>query len=383
MAEQDYYDRLGVDPDASQEEIKKAYRELALKYHPDQNPEDPEAEQKFKAAAEAYEVLRDPQKRRRYDRFGKSGLRGEDLGGFRDPEDIFSAFSDIFGESFFEEFFGGRTRRGGRRRRPRGRDLRVLVELDLEETAEDVTKTLTIRRLETCEQCGGDGSRPGTSPQTCPRCRGYGQVENRQGFFVMRTTCPRCRGAGAVIQDPCPGCNGHGTSEEDVDVEVQIPAGVESGTRLKMRGEGEAAPGGRRGDLFCDVKIRPHPLFERDGAHLLCTVPVNYPTAALGGAVEVPRLGGTTEEVDVPAGTQSGEVLRLRGEGLPYPRGRGRGDLLVRIQIEVPRKTTDRQEELLRELAEIEEANVSEKRKSFLERIKNYIYQKSHSSEEE
>ena len=381
MPEEDYYDILGVDRDASQEEIKQAYRKLALKYHPDQNPEDPDAERKFKAAAEAYEVLRNPQKRRQYDQYGKSGLGGEAGRGFRDVDDIFSAFSDIFGEGVFDEFFGGRSR-SRQRRRPRGRNLRVQVELDLDDIVNETAKTLNLRRTEVCGECGGDGASSDSGTKTCQRCGGYGQVENRQGFFVMRTTCPQCRGRGTVIEDPCPGCNGRGTTEKNVEIEVTIPAGVESGTRLKVPGQGEAVPGGRRGDLFCDIIVRQHPVFDRDGPHLLCKVPISYPTAALGGTIEVPTIKGETKEIEVPSGTQSGETVRMRGLGLPYPRGRAHGDLLVTVQVEVPEKTTERQEELLRELAEIEKANVSEKRKSFLERIKNYIYQKNDASEE-
>ena len=382
MPEQDYYDILGVDRDASQEEIKQAYRKLALKYHPDQNPEDPDAERKFKAAAEAYEVLRDPQKRRQYDQYGKSGLGGEAGRGFRDVDDIFSAFSDIFGESIFDEFFGGRSR-GRRQRQPTGRNLRVQVELDLEDVTDQTTQTLNLRRQEVCDECGGDGAQNDSGTRTCSRCGGYGQVENRQGFFVMRTTCPQCKGKGVVIEDPCPKCNGRGTVEKNVEIDVTIPPGVESGTRLKVPGQGEAVPGGRRGDLFCDIIVRQHPLFERDGAHLLCKVPISYPTAALGGDIKVPTIKGETEEIEIPSGTQSGDTVRLRGKGLPYPRGRAQGDLLVTVQVEVPEKITERQEELLRELAEIEKAHVSEKRKSFLERIKNYIYQDSNSTEAE
>ena len=377
MAEEDYYKILGVEKDASQEDIKKAYREQAMKYHPDRNPDDPDAEEKFKAAAQAYDVLGDPKKRQKYDRYGRSGLRGEEMHDFGNFEDVFSAFNDIFGGDVFSEFFGGSR---GRSRQRRGRNIRVEVEVGLDEIVESVEKTVHFRRHEKCENCDGSGVKPGSDPKTCSTCKGYGQVETQQGFFRMRTTCPRCGGEGVMITDPCEECGGEGLQEKEREVTVTIPAGVEPNTRLRVPGEGQAGGGGR-GDLFCDVRIAEHPIFTRDGAHLRCEVPISYSVAALGGTVEVPTIEGETREVEIPKGTQSGETLRQRKLGLPYMKGRGRGDLLVTVRVEVPRKLTDRQEELLRELAEIEEAHVPRERQSFLDRLKNYIYDKTHASQ--
>jgi len=374
MAKQDYYEVLGVSRDASQEEIKRGYRKMALKYHPDRNPDDPQAAEKFKAAAQAYEVLGDPEKRKLYDLYGEGGLQGAHVRSFTSFDDIFDAFSDVFGEGVFEGFFG---RSSGRRR---GRSLRVQLALDLEEITRDAEKTIRLRRLERCEVCGGSGCKPGTRPRNCPRCGGYGQVETRQGFFSMRMTCPECHGAGSIIEEPCPECRGDGRVEKEVDVTIRIPAGVESHTRLRVAGRGELGPGGQRGDLYCDIFVREHPIFERHGADLLCEVPIGYPVAALGGKAEVPTIDGRTEEIKIPRGAQSGDVLAIKRKGLPYPGRAGRGDLLVRLVVEIPRKLTPRQEELLRELADIENIHVPERRKSFLERIKNYLCQKTHSS---
>ncbi|MFO7959129.1 MAG: molecular chaperone DnaJ [Candidatus Brocadiia bacterium] len=371
MADRDYYEILGVDRDASEAEIKKAYRKLALEYHPDRNPDDPDAAERFKEAAAAYQVLGDPEKRQRYDRYGEAGVRGTGAREFSSFEEIFSTFSDIFGGgSIFDEFFGG-TRR--RRTARKGRSLRVAVEIDLEDVFTGTEKTISLRRAEVCEQCGGTGASE-DGVRTCGTCRGHGQVESRQGFFSMRRTCPRCGGDGKIITDPCPGCDGKGRVARDVDVTVQIPPGIESDVRLQLRGEGEPLPGGMRGDLYCDVRVREHEVFERQGSDLFCEVPLSYPTAALGGHVEVPTLDGETYELSVPKGTQSGKILRVRGLGLPDRQMGGRGDLLVRVVVETPEKLTERQEELLRELAEVEEANVSRRRKSFLDKVKEYIY---------
>jgi len=378
MVEQDYYDVLGVGRDASPEQVKRAYRKKALQYHPDRNPDDDEAAQKFKAAAEAYEVLMDPEKRARYDRYGKAGLKGTDFRPFSSVDDIFSAFSDIFGGSIFDEFFG--VGRAGARRR--GRSLRIAIELELHELLKDVSKTISLRRLETCEQCHGSGCAPGARPRTCSYCRGYGQVERAQGFFRMRTTCPQCRGEGSIIENPCSLCGGAGRAEREVEVTVRVPAGIESNTRLRIRGEGEAGPDGQRGDLYCDVIVRDSPIFQRHDADLLCEAPIPYTVAALGGSIEVPILEGSSREVEVPRGTQSGEVLRLKGLGLPRVGRRQRGDMLVRIVIETPRKLTSEQEELLRALADIEQQNVSPGRKNFLQKIKDYILQVAHASED-
>ncbi len=370
MAESDYYELLGVDRDASAAEIKRAYRKMALKYHPDRNPGDKEAADRFKAAAEAYEVLGNEETRRRYDVYGKAGLAGVPLHEFSSVEDILGVFSDFLGgPGFFDEFFGSARTRGP----ARGRNLRVAMAIDLHDVLTGVEKTVRLKRAEVCDRCGGRGA-PEDGIKTCPQCRGHGQVESRQAFFRVRTTCPRCAGRGSVITRPCSECGGNGHIEREAEVVVKVPAGIESGTRLRVRGEGEPSPAGPSGDLYCDVFVEEHPVFQRSGADLICEVPISYPTAALGGTVPVPTLQGEPYELVVPAGTQSGDVLRLRGMGVPDMRGRGQGDLLAKVFIETPRNLTQRQEELLRELAEIENVNVPEKRRSFLSKVKDYIY---------
>jgi molecular chaperone DnaJ len=373
MADQDYYEVLGVERDASQPDIKKAYRKMALKYHPDRNKDDPDAAERFKLAAEAYEVLSNAETRQRYDRWGKAGLEGVPLHEFTNVEDIFGAFSEFFGGGgLFDGLFGGvRTRQPAR-----GRNLRVSLEIDLAEALHGTEKTINLSRQELCDTCSGSGAEE-DGVRTCSYCRGHGEVESRQAFFRMRTTCPRCGGRGSVISDPCPDCSGTGRRQKEVEVVVRIPAGIESGTRLRVRGEGEPAQSGSRGDLYCDVYVRAHGVFERSGPNLYCEVPIGYATAALGGAVEVPMLEGTPHELKVPKGTQSGDVLRVRGGGVPEMGGKTRGDLVVRVAIETPQKLTPRQEEILRELAEIEKENVSERRKGFLDKIREYIYGES------
>jgi molecular chaperone DnaJ len=370
MAERDYYGVLGVGRDASQEEIKKAYRKLALKYHPDRNPGDRGAAEKFKEAAEAYQVLGDEGTRQRYDLYGKAGLAGVPLHDFTSSDDIFSLFRDIFGgPSIFEEFFSTRPSQQA----ARGSDVRVSLELELKEVLAPVEKTIKLSRAELCASCAGRGAGE-DGFRTCSQCRGYGQVETRQGFFRMRTTCPRCRGQGTVMVKPCEGCSGTGRTQQEVEVVVQVPAGIETGMRLRLAGQGDPSPDGPSGDLYCDVVVADHPIFERNGTDLLCEVPIGYATAALGGTVQVPMLDGEGYEVTLARGTQTGEVFRVRGMGLPRLRGRGRGDLMVRVAVETPRKLTQRQEELLRELAEIEGANVPEKRRSFLDKVRDSIY---------
>jgi molecular chaperone DnaJ len=369
MAERDYYDVLGVGRDATPEQIKKAYRRLALQYHPDRNPDDPQATAIFKEAAEAYEVLGDAEKRQRYDRYGRAGLRGAGLHEWTSVEEIFSAFSDIFGGgSIFGDFFGATAAQA-----QRARSLRVSLEVTLEEVLAGTQKTLSLRRGEVCSECEGRGA-PEDGVRTCAACKGYGEVESRQAFFTMRRTCPRCAGHGTIITTPCKACQGAGRIEKQVEVDVQIPPGIESGTRLRVRGAGEQAPGVPPGDLFCDVFIKEHTVFQRSGADLYCEVPVGFALATLGGKVEVPTLEGESCDLVVPRGTQSGELLRVRALGLPHIRGGGRGDLVARVLIETPQKLTPRQEELLRELAEIEHENVSERRKGFLDKIKDYLY---------
>lgn len=379
MAERDYYEILGVGSDASEEEIKKAYRRMALKYHPDRSPDNPEATERFKEAAEAYEVLSNEETRRRYDLYGHAGLKGVPLHEFSSVDDIFSVFSDFFaGTGIFDDLLGARFTRTARK----GRSLRVTLEVDLAEVLTGTEKTIALARAEMCDKCQGSGA-PEDGIRTCSRCRGYGQVESQQGFFRMRTTCPRCHGQGRVIVDPCSQCGGTGRVEKEVEIIVKVPAGMESGTRLRVRGEGEPSGAGPRGDLYCDVFVADHPVFERAGADLLCEVPINYPTATLGGRIEVPTLEGDLHELAIPRGTQSGKVFRVPRRGLPSVQGRGRGDILVRVVVETPQKLTPRQEELLKELAEIENVNVSERRKSFLEKIRDYLYRKGTDQAEE
>lgn len=369
----DYYEVLGVDRSASKDKIAEVYRKAALKYHPDRNPGDEEAVVRFKEAAEAFEVLSNDEKRALYDRYGHAGLAGAGAGPreFRDVNDIFSAFGDIFGDNLFGDLFGGR-RRGGRRVR-RGADVRVDVELDLMEVAHGVTKTVQFDRHQKCETCGGSGAKPGTQPEVCRYCGGHGQVVQQAGFFSLQTTCPACQGRGSVIREACPKCRGVGVVPQKVTREVKIPAGVDDQMRLRLQGEGESSPdGGPPGDVYCFLSIREHPLFQRDGQDLICQIPIGYAQAALGAALEVPTLDGP-EQLEIPEGTQTGEVFRLRGRGLPAPRHRGRGDLIVQVYIEVPKKLNAEHRRVLRELAELESVHVSAERKSFFTKLKEYF----------
>jgi len=376
-AETDYYKILGVERNASEEDIRKAYRRLALKYHPDRNPDDKDAEKKFKEAAEAYDVLNDPQKRERYDQFGKQGLRGEyQPHGFTDVHDIFDAFGDIFGGSIFGDIFGGGGRggRGGPRGPRRGASLRFGIELTLEECATGVEKTVAVTRHEICDTCKGSGAAPGSSPTKCSTCQGHGVVQQSQGFFSVRTTCPRCHGTGQIIEKPCTACRGSGRVPKKKDISFKIPPGVDEGAQLRLTGEGEPGDNnGPRGDLYVVVRVKPHPFFERHGDDLVCTVPISYTQAALGGEIKVPTISGNSTTVKVPKGTQSGQILRLRGQGMPRMRGGGKGNELVHVYIETPKKLSGEQERLLRELAKLEESNVTPERRSFFERLKAYL----------
>ena len=375
---QDYYQTLEVPRDASPEEIKKAYRQLALKWHPDKNPGNPEAEKKFKDVAEAFEVLNDPERRQLYDRYGHEGLRAR---GYSEPhfgtvEDIFSHFSDIFEGSLFEGLFGGSAFGGGRQRRAAelgGADLRVELEVTLEDVATGVERTLEIRRQSRCEECEGRGRPADSKPITCPTCQGYGQVESVQGFFSIRRPCPRCRGEGQVIQKPCPKCRGEGRRPGKHQVVINIPAGVREGTQLRLRGEGDAGiRGGPAGDLYCVIRERRHEFFERHGSDLLCEVPISFSDAALGVKLEIPTLQGKTAAV-VPAGTQSGEALRLKRLGLPSLESRATGDLLVRLVVETPKKLSPRMREVLEELRKAESEASHPSRTGFFERIKAHF----------
>lgn len=368
--QRDYYEVLGVSRDADGTTISTSYRKLAIKYHPDKNPGDEEAIERFKEAAEAFEVLNDGDKRSRYDRFGHAGVNGQAGGGggagFSDVEDIFSAFGDMFGD-----MFGGGG--GGRGRARAGRDVRSDVSLTLHEAAEGVTKVVEFQRHEPCEDCDGSGAAPGSSRESCGYCGGHGRVVQAAGIIRMQTTCPACNGAGSTVSKPCRPCRGSGQRLKAVETEVRIPAGVDDGTRVRISGQGEpSTSGGPPGDCYCFITVKPHPLFEREGQHLVCRVPITYTQAALGCDLEVPTLDGR-DHVTLPLGTQSGEVFRLSGRGMPDPRRRGLGDLLVQVTIEVPKKLSAEEEKLLRELAELEHKNVAPARKSFFHQLKDYF----------
>jgi molecular chaperone DnaJ len=362
----DYYEVLGVERSASDGEISTAYRKLAVKFHPDKNPGDEDAIERFKEAAEAFEVLHDPQKRARYDRYGHAGVNGQGFSAhhFTDVEEIFSAFGDIFGD-----LFGG-----GRGRRPRkGRDVRCDVTLTLHEAAAGCTKSVQFQRHEACGKCEGTGAAPGSRREVCGYCRGQGRIIQQAGIVRMQTTCPACRGEGAVIKHPCPGCRGTGHVLKKVTTEVNIPAGVDDEMQVRIAGQGEPSPnGGPPGDCYCFISVLPHPLFEREGQNLICRVPITYSQAALGTTLEVPTLQGRGEVV-IPAGTQSGAVFRMGGKGLPDPRRRGLGDLLVQVIIEVPNKLSREEQALLRDLAVLEHKHVAPERKGFFEKLKDYF----------
>ena len=354
MSKRDYYDVLGVSRDVGESELKSAYRKLALKFHPDRNPGDKVAEERFKEAAEAYAVLCDPEKRSLYDRFGHKGVStAAGAGGF-DPS-VFSEFgdlADILGNMFgFGDLFGGGG--GGRRRGgpQRGADLRYDLEISFEEAASGTETTIQIPRHETCETCSGSGAAPGSSPSTCPQCRGQGQVRFQQGFFTVSRTCPQCRGAGRVITKPCQTCGGEGRVTRDRKITVKIPPGIASGQQLRLQNEGEAgAAGGPAGHLYVVVQVQEHEFFRRDGVNLFCEVAVNFTTLALGGEIQVPTLD-SPENVKVPEGTQTGTTLRLRGKGMPDVNGRGRGDLFATVQVQTPKKLNKEQRHLLEQLA--------------------------------
>ncbi|MGE9293432.1 MAG: molecular chaperone DnaJ [Puniceicoccales bacterium] len=353
MANKDYYELLGVSREATEQEIKKAYRKLAMKYHPDKNPGDAEAEAKFKEIGHAYEVLSNEDKRAAYDRYGHAAFEqggGRSAGGgFHDPFDI---FREVFnsggggGGGIFEEFFGG-----GSRGPQRGNDLRYDLEISLEEAAEGVEKTIKYRRQATCDKCHGSGAEPGSSEKTCPTCNGHGQVISSRGFFQVRQACPTCGGRGKVVEKPCSKCSGHGVVDETHTLKVKIPAGVDTGSRLRSAGSGEAGPSGApAGDLYVIIHVKEHEIFERHESDLYCLIPIKFTLAALGGTIEVPTLKGKAS-LKVPAGTQSGTTFRLRGKGMPTLRGGHHGDQLIQVEIEVPKKLNGEQREKLEEFA--------------------------------
>jgi len=368
MAKRDYYDVLGVGRQASAEEIKRAYRKLALKYHPDRNPGDPESAEHFKEATEAYEVLSDREKREAYDRFGHAAVEG----GLATATGAFPDLSDILGDLFegFGFFGTGRSRQGARR----GEDLRYDLTILLQEAARGVEKEIEIPRHEECETCQGSGSAPGTRPQTCLRCGGSGQIRFSQGFFSVSRTCDRCGGSGSVIRKPCSRCRGTGKVLKRRKIMVSVPPGSDTGLRLKLSAEGESGEkGGPTGDLYIFINVEPHPLFQREGDDVLCEIPITFPQAALGGEVEVPTLLNGKGRIRIPPGTQSGTVLRMRGKGLPNLRGYGQGDQLVRVTVEVPTKLSSEQQELLRRYEEISEEAGGPLQKSFFEKMKQFF----------
>jgi len=359
----DYYEVLGVSRDATAQEVKKAYRKLALEHHPDRNPDDPQAETKFKDAAEAYEVLSDENKRSIYDRLGHEGLRGRGFDpNFTDVSDIFSAFSEIFG---FRDFFGfGGGARGRQQRIQRGADLEVRLALDFMEAAHGAQKEVTVTRNVHCDTCTGTGLREGASTQTCSTCGGRGQVIQQQGFLRIRTTCPACRGAGSRVEatDRCPECGGSGRQRQRDTIKVTVPSGVDSGMQLRLLGKGEVGdPGAPPGNLYVTIGVQPHSLFKRDWLGTYCQIPVPYPTMCLGGQISVPTIHGE-EALDVSRGTESGKVVTLRGKGIQAPHRRGApGDHYVQLVVDVPKSLTEEREELLRQLAELEGSDVREK----------------------
>lgn len=370
----DYYEVLGVSRQAAPEEIKRAYRQAALKYHPDRNKE-PGAEERFKEAAEAYEVLSDAEKRQRYDRYGHAGLNGVNLHDFSGMgvEDIFSIFSDLFGGAF-----GG----GFARSAPdRGVDIQTIIEVDLKEVLTGVEKTLRFERADFCLHCEGEGSEPGTRRRNCSTCGGYGQVERQtsMGFFVTRSVveCPQCQGRGSFAEAPCRECSGTGRGTRERLLEVKIPAGVHDGQSIRIRGEGEPGRvGTQRGDLRCLIRVRSHEFFQRDGDHLVCMMPISFTQAALGAQIDVPTLTGVTP-LRVPPGTQHGAVFQLAGKGLPNLRSGRRGNQIVQVLVEIPRKLSREQEELLRRFAATEDTSVLPESKGFFERVKEYLTRES------
>ncbi|MFW8593880.1 molecular chaperone DnaJ [Cribrihabitans neustonicus] len=380
MSKRDYYDILGVSKGASPDEIKKAYRKKAKELHPDRNKDNPESEAQFKEANEAYEVLKDADKKAAYDRFGHAAFENG-MGGARGGAggsqgfgsgDFSSAFSDVF-DDLFGDFMGGRGGGGGRQRAARGADLRYNLRVTLEEAFSGLHKTIRVPTSVACGSCEGTGAEGGVEPSTCPTCSGMGKVRAQQGFFTVERTCPTCSGLGQIIKNPCKTCHGHGRVEKDRSLSVNIPAGVETGTRIRLAGEGEAGlRGGPPGDLYIFVEVAAHKLFERDGNNLYCRVPVSMAKAALGGAIEVPTIDGGRGRVQIPEGSQSGRQMRLRGKGMPALRGGAPGDMFIELAVETPVSLTARQKELLREFEDISEDATNPESRSFFSSVKSF-----------
>lgn len=371
MSKRDYYEVLGVAKNASEAEIKKAFKKLAMKYHPDRNPDNKDAEDQFKEVKEAYDVLSDAQKRAAYDQFGHDAISG--MGGAQGGYGAGAgSFSDIFGD-VFGDIFGGRG--GAGQRVYRGSDLRYNLELGLEEAVNGTTVKIRVPTLVSCEVCNGSGAKKGSSPSTCPTCHGHGQVRMQQGFFSLQQTCPRCHGSGKIITDPCNSCHGEGRVEKQKTLSVKVPPGVDNGDRIRLSGEGEAGEnGGPAGDLYVQINVREHPIFKRQGNDLHCEVPISFTTAALGGELDVPTLNGRVK-LKVPEESQSGKLFRLRGKGVTSVRGGQQGDLLCRIMVETPVNLTARQKELLREFEESMQGNDkhSPRHHSWLDGVKKFF----------
>ena len=370
MSKRDFYEVLGVGKSSTDQEIKKAYRRVAMKYHPDRNPDDKDADAKFKEATEAYDVLMDKDKRAAYDQFGHAGVdQAMGGGGFQG-----GSFSDIFGDVFGDIFGGGGG--GGRSGPQRGSDLRYTLEISLEEAVRGTTTEIKVPTLQHCDTCDGSGAKPGTSPVSCGSCGGTGQVRMQQGFFQVQQTCPKCRGRGKTISDPCGSCRGQGLVEKTKTLSVKVPPGVDTGDRIRLSGEGEAGPaGGPAGDLFVQMAVKQHPLFERDGRHLYCEIPINFVDAALGGELEVPTLDGKVK-LKIPAETQTGKMFRLRGKGVQPVRGGPVGDLMCRAVVETPVNLSSKQKQLLEELrATLSEGGdkQSPRQSSWFEGVKSFF----------
>ena len=370
MAKRDYYEVLGVARGANEADLKSAFRKLAMKYHPDRNPGDKDCEHHFKEANEAYDVLKDAQKRAAYDRFGHAAFEHGTGGGAGFGADFASSFADIF-----EDLFGvGGGRRGRPSGRERGADLRYNMEITLAEAFNGKTAQIRIPTAVTCEVCSGSGAKAGSRPKACPTCGGYGKIRHAQGFFTMERTCPACHGRGQVIEDPCPTCAGSGRVTRERTLAVNIPAGVEDGTRIRLAGEGEAgARGGPSGDLYIFISLAQHAFFQRDGADLHCRVPISMVTAALGGGFDVPTIDGGKTRVKVPEGTQSGRVFRLQGKGMPVLRARGTGDMYVQVMVETPQKLSKRQKELLTEFERQSSGETHPESAGFFAKVKEFL----------
>ncbi|QEW22812.1 Chaperone protein DnaJ [Marinibacterium anthonyi] len=377
MSKRDFYDVLGVSRSADADEIKKAYRKKAKELHPDRNSDNPDAEAQFKEANEAYEILKDAEKKAAYDRFGHAAFEGGMGGGARQGAqgfgggDFQSAFSDVF-DDLFGDFMGGQRGGGGGRRAARGSDLRYNLRVTLEEAYSGLQKTINVPTAVACSTCSGTGAEGGAEPVTCPTCSGMGKVRAQQGFFTVERTCPTCSGLGQIIKNPCRSCGGSGRVEKDRALSVNIPAGVETGTRIRLAGEGEAGlRGGPPGDLYIFLDVKQHDLFDRDGTNLYCKVPMSMAKAALGGSIEVPTIDGGRGRVQIPAGSQSGRQMRLRGKGMPALRGGGHGDMFIELAVETPVNLTGKQKDLLREFEELSEDN-NPAMKNFFSSVKSF-----------